>query len=152
LAAGGSIAPAPLDVPTLRLDGAVLPAAAWVDEPAAADAAALLQYTSGSTRTPRGVIVTHANLLRNQQLIEDAFGTTRESVVVSWLPFYHDMGLIGNLLHPLYVGASCVLLAPLRFLQRPARWLEAISRHGGTTSGGPDFGYALCVDRIGDDD
>ena len=111
---------------------------------------AFLQYTSGSTSTPKGVEVTHGNLVHNEEMIRRAFGQSEESVVVGWLPLYHDMGLIGNVLQPLYVGGRCVLMSPVAFLQRPRRWLEAISRYRATTSGGPDFAYELCVRRIGE--
>ena len=106
---------------------------------------AFLQYTSGSTTTPKGVMVTHGNLIHNQAQIRRAFGQTDQSVVLSWLPLYHDMGLIGGVLQPLYLGARCVLMSPLSFLQRPLGWLRAITRYGITTSGGPDFAYSLCA-------
>ncbi|MFL6261097.1 MAG: non-ribosomal peptide synthase/polyketide synthase [Thermoanaerobaculia bacterium] len=122
-------------------EGADLP------EPAA-DSLALLQYTSGSTGTPKGVKVSHAALLHNEEMIRRAFGQSEESLVVGWLPLYHDMGLIGNVLQPLYSGARCVLMPPVAFLQKPLRWLRAISDFRGTTSGGPSFAYGLCVDRI----
>ncbi|HEY9422517.1 MAG TPA: AMP-binding protein, partial [Thermoanaerobaculia bacterium] len=108
-------------------------------------ALAFLQYTSGSTADPKGVMVTHANLLHNERMIGAAFGMDEESVVVGWLPLYHDMGLIGNVLQPLHAGARCVLMSPVSFLQRPMRWLEAISRYRATTSGGPNFAYELCL-------
>ena len=122
----------------------------WTDRsaPGSGDIA-FLQYTSGSTGTPKGVIVTHANLLDNLERIRRAFGQTAESVVVGWLPLFHDMGLIGNVLQPCYVGSDCVLMPPAAFLQRPARWLEAIQRFGGTTSGGPNFAYDLCIRSVG---
>ena len=110
---------------------------------------AFLQYTSGSTGTPKGVMVTHANLLHNLERIRHAFGQTAESVVVGWLPLFHDMGLIGNVLEPCYVGSDCVLMSPAAFLQKPARWLQAIHRFRGTTSGGPNFAYDLCVRSVG---
>ncbi len=106
---------------------------------------AFLQYTSGSTAAPKGVMVSHANLLHNERMIGAAFGMDEESVVVGWLPLYHDMGLIGNVLQPLHAGGRCVLMSPVAFLQRPLRWLEAISRYRGTVSGGPNFAYELCV-------
>jgi amino acid adenylation domain-containing protein len=109
---------------------------------------ALLQYTSGSTSAPKGVMVSHGNLLANQRQIQEAFATDESSVIVSWLPLYHDMGLIGGLLHPLYLGARCILLSPLHFLQRPVRWLRAISRYRASVSGGPSFAYDLCARRI----
>ncbi|HEV7785623.1 MAG TPA: fatty acyl-AMP ligase, partial [Thermoanaerobaculia bacterium] len=106
---------------------------------------AFLQYTSGSTAEPKGVEVTHANLLHNERMIGAAFEQDESSVVVGWLPLYHDMGLIGTVLQPLHAGGRCVLMSPLAFLQRPMRWLEVISRYRGTTSGGPNFAYELCV-------
>ncbi len=106
---------------------------------------AFLQYTSGSTAEPKGVEVTHANLLHNERMIGAAFAQDESAVVVGWLPLYHDMGLIGNVLQPLHAGGRCVLMSPVAFLQRPLRWLEAISRYRGTTSGGPNFAYELCV-------
>lgn len=111
----------------------------------------LLQYTSGSTTTPKGVMINHRNLLSNERLIEHAFSQSSESVVVGWLPLYHDMGLIGNVIQPLFVGAQCVLMSPLAFLQKPLRWLQAISRYRATTSGGPNFAYDLCVRKIGEE-
>src|SRR4051794_33601839 len=106
---------------------------------------AFLQYTSGSTAAPKGVMVTHANLLHNERMIGAAFDMDESAVVVGWLPLYHDMGLIGNVLQPLHAGGRCVLMSPVAFLQRPLRWLEAISRFRGTVSGGPNFAYELCL-------
>lgn len=128
----------------------------WMNEPKqewqppalAGDTLALLQYTSGSTGQPKGVMVSHDNLLYNERLIQRAFGTDTTIHVVGWLPLYHDMGLIGNVLHPLFLGASCTLLSPLAFLQRPLRWLQAISTFGGTVSGGPNFAFDLCVRKL----
>ena len=108
---------------------------------------AFLQYTSGSTGNPKGVILTHNNLLHNSAIIYDAYGHSGESQGVIWLPPYHDMGLIGGILQPLYGGFPVVLMSPVAFLQRPLRWLEAISHYGGTTSGGPNFAYDLCIRR-----
>ena len=109
---------------------------------------AFLQYTSGSTTAPRGVIVSHSNLLHNMGLIENCFGQSSESHAVIWLPPYHDMGLIGGILQPLYTGYPATLLSHMMFLQRPVRWLQAISRFHATTSGGPNFAYDLCVRKI----
>ncbi len=122
-------------------------------EPPARDGEALafIQYTSGSTSTPKGVMLSHHNLLHNERMIQEAFGQTAESVIVGWLPLYHDMGLIGNVIQPLFVGASCILMSPAAFLQKPLRWVEAISRYRATTSGGPNFAYDLCVSRIGEE-
>lgn len=110
-----------------------------------ADSIAFLQYTSGSTGKPKGVIVSHGNILANQAMIAAAFGHSEESIVVGWLPVYHDMGLIGNVLQPLYLGARCILMSPQAFLEKPLRWLAAISKYRATTSGGPNFAYDLCV-------
>jgi amino acid adenylation domain-containing protein len=118
----------------------------------APDELAFLQYTSGSTSAPRGVMVTHANLLYNQRLIQQAFRQDADSVIVSWLPLYHDMGLIGTVLQPLYNGSHCILMSPQSFLQQPARWLQTISKYQATTSGGPNFAYDLCVKRIGEEE
>jgi acyl transferase domain-containing protein/acyl-CoA synthetase (AMP-forming)/AMP-acid ligase II/pimeloyl-ACP methyl ester carboxylesterase/acyl carrier protein/NAD(P)-dependent dehydrogenase (short-subunit alcohol dehydrogenase family) len=112
------------------------------------DNIAFLQYTSGSTGTPKGVMVSHGNLLANSISINRCFQNTPEHTAVSWLPPYHDMGLIGCIIQPMYVGLSMYLMAPVTFLQRPYRWLQAISRYGANTSGGPNFAYDLCVDRI----
>lgn len=113
---------------------------------------AFLQYTSGSTGNPKGVMVTHANLLTNSRLIAQGFKTAPTDVGFFWLPLYHDMGLIGGILQPLYSRIPAVLMSPAHFLQKPLRWLQAISAHGATISGGPNFAYDLCVDRITDDE
>ncbi|MBA5871019.1 MAG: amino acid adenylation domain-containing protein [Nitrospira sp. CR2.1] len=122
----------------------------WTPPRLTPDTPAFLQYTSGSTGTPKGVRVSHGNLLHNQRAIQESFGHTSEDVIVGWLPLYHDMGLIGNVLQPLYVGASCILMSPVHFLQKPVRWLSAITRYGGTTSGGPNFSYELCARQVTD--
>ncbi|WP_039913013.1 non-ribosomal peptide synthetase [Cellvibrio mixtus] len=109
---------------------------------------AFLQYTSGSTGSPKGVMVSHENLLHNQSMIFSSFNHTRNSVVAGWLPQYHDMGLIGNILHPMYLGTTAILMSPVTFLRRPITWLEMISNYKATTSGAPNFAYDLCVSRI----
>jgi amino acid adenylation domain-containing protein len=109
---------------------------------------AFLQYTSGSTRAPRGVMLSHGNLLHNSALIHQAFAATLDEVGVIWLPPYHDMGLIGGILQPVYGGFPCVLMSPVSFLQYPFRWLSAISRYKATVSGGPNFAYDLCARKI----
>ncbi|WP_149830554.1 non-ribosomal peptide synthetase [Streptomyces tailanensis] len=109
---------------------------------------ALLQYTSGSTTSPRGVMLTHGNLMANLAHIQRCFGHTPGSRAVSWLPPYHDMGLIGGLLQPLYGGFPITLMAPRTFVRDPLRWLRAISEDRATSSGGPDFAYDLAVRRV----
>ena len=109
---------------------------------------AFIQYTSGSTATPKGVVVTHSNLLHNLESCNAIGLNDTESVGVSWLPHSHDMGLIESILLPAFAGYPAYLMSPAAFLARPARWLEAISRFKGTNSGGPNFAYDLCVDKI----
>ncbi|WP_328908281.1 amino acid adenylation domain-containing protein [Streptomyces sp. NBC_00234] len=119
----------------------------WRQPVLAPDSVALLQYTSGSTGSPRGVVVTHANLLSNGGAIAESFGLTPDDVTVSWLPFYHDMGLLGGVLQPMLSGISNVLMSPLDFMRRPMRWLETIAERGATVSGGPNFAFDLCVNK-----
>ncbi|MBE9098968.1 fatty acyl-AMP ligase [Vacuolonema iberomarrocanum] len=112
---------------------------------------AFLQYTSGSTGKPKGVCVTHRAILQNQRMIQEAFGHDANNVGVGWLPLFHDMGLIGNVLQPLYLGSYSVLMSPIDFVQKPVRWLQAVSRYGAITSGGPNFAYDLLCDRVSAD-
>jgi acyl carrier protein len=113
---------------------------------------AFLQYTSGSTGDPKGVVLTHANLLANLRAMGPAFKVTSEDVFVSWLPLYHDMGLIGAWFGALYFAMPLVLMSPLAFLARPSRWLQAISRHRGTLTAAPNFAYELCTRKLDDAD
>ena len=109
---------------------------------------AFLQYTSGSTGTPKGAMLSHRNLLHNAHMTQRLMGHSHTSKFVSWLPIYHDMGLIGGVLQPLYGGFPCIMMPPASFLQSPYRWLKAISHYQATTSGGPNFAYELCVQKI----
>jgi 1-acyl-sn-glycerol-3-phosphate acyltransferase len=111
-----------------------------------------LQYTSGSTGTPKGVVLTHENLLVNVQAMGRAVSAGADDVFVSWLPLYHDMGLIGGCFATMFLGFPVVLMSPLAFLARPSAWMRAIHRHRGTISGGPNFSYELCLRRVGDEE
>jgi acyl-CoA synthetase (AMP-forming)/AMP-acid ligase II/acyl carrier protein len=137
---------------TLRIEtdgpGAADGPAEWSGSDASPQTLAFLQYTSGSTSEPKGVMVTHYNLLHNEQLIREAFGLGRGSIILSWLPMYHDMGLIGNIMAAIYNAAPCYLMSPSSFLRRPVVWLESITRYGITASGGPNFAYDLCIEKI----
>jgi amino acid adenylation domain-containing protein len=147
----GGAEPAGLD-PDLALASDALPldlADAWQAPRLAADSLAFLQYTSGSTSDPKGVMVSHGNLLANSAYIDAEFRHDAESVLLSWLPFFHDMGLIYGVIQPLFKGIPAVLLSPVSFLQKPLRWLEGISRYRVTHSGGPNFAYELCAQRVG---
>ncbi len=121
---------------------------AWQEALVSSETLAFLQYTSGSTGTPKGVMVSHGNLLHNSEYIKQAFELTPDSVSVSWLPSFHDMGLIDGIIQPVYTGFLGVLMASASFVQRPIRWLQAISRYRATHCGGPNFGYELCVSNI----
>lgn len=120
----------------------------WQPLSSEADAVAYLQYTSGSTSTPRGVMVSHGNLVHNAERIHSAFGLSPELTGVFWLPPYHDMGLIGGILQPVFSGFNAVLMSPGDFIQRPMLWLETISKFRAAVSGGPNFAYDLCVRRF----
>lgn len=117
----------------------------WKEPEITRETIALLQYTSGSTAAPRGVMASHGNLIENSANISRAFEIAPESVSVSWLPVFHDMGLTNGVVQPLYGGRRCVLMPPQAFLQRPVRWLQAVSRYHATISGGPNFAYELCA-------
>ncbi|MEM7345625.1 MAG: beta-ketoacyl synthase N-terminal-like domain-containing protein, partial [Chloroflexota bacterium] len=120
----------------------------WQEVAISPESLAFLQYTSGSTATPKGVMLSHGNLLHNLAIIQQGFEITPSSQGVIWLPPYHDLGLIGGILEPLYAGFPVVLMSPVAFLQKPVRWLQAISHYKGTISGGPNFAYDLCVEKI----
>ncbi len=133
-----------------KVDGELEPGWAdrWERPEIDGETLAFLQYTSGSTGMPKGVMLSHANLLHNSLRIMQAFEITRSQSSVFWLPSFHDMGLIGGILVPLYGGKFNVLMSPVAFLQKPLRWLQAISRYRATISGGPNFAYELCVRKI----
>jgi len=109
---------------------------------------ALLQYTSGSTGKPKGVMVTHRNILRNAMFIRNSFSLSRKSVSVTWLPSFHDMGLIDGVIDPVFNGYPGVIIPPVAFIQKPLRWLKAISKYRGTHGGAPNFAFDHCVDGI----
>ena len=123
---------------------------AWKEPSISPDSLALLQYTSGSTGTPKGVMVSHGNLLHNLDFTHRLFGNSIDTRPVNWLPHFHDMGLI-SVIQPVFGGFSMVLMSPVHFVQKPVRWLMAISRFNATTSGGPNFAYDLCVQKITQD-
>ncbi|MEU2252544.1 fatty acyl-AMP ligase [Nocardia xishanensis] len=116
--------------------------------PVTGDDVSFLQYTSGSTSAPKGVVVTHDALMHNQEVIRQSMGFDPETRFVGWLPLFHDMGLMGTVVPVLYSGSRAVLLPPLSFVQRPARWLRAVTRYRATITGGPNFAYELCCRRI----
>ncbi|GAA4963214.1 fatty acyl-AMP ligase [Pseudonocardia tropica] len=115
------------------------------DRPVDPDAVAFLQYTSGSTSLPKGVMVTHGNLAANHRMITHGFGQDEHSPIVGWAPLFHDQGLIGNVLQPLGVGSTAVLMSPATFVRRPLAWPEAVSRYRARSSGGPDFAFAVAA-------
>jgi acyl-CoA synthetase (AMP-forming)/AMP-acid ligase II len=112
------------------------------------DTLAFLQYTSGSTGAPKGVMISHDNVAHNSAYIQKAFQLTGKSVSMTWLPSFHDMGLIDGIIQPLYTGFLGVVMSPESFLKNPILWLEAITKYQATHSGGPNLGYELCVQRI----
>ncbi|WP_030905239.1 AMP-binding protein [Streptomyces sp. NRRL F-5126] len=125
---------------------------ARVRQPPSGDSPALIQYTSGTTAAPRGVVVTHANLLAAMESIRAALSTDQDSRIGGWLPLHHDLGLIGQLLHPLWLGATAVLVPPARFAARPLRWLRTIDQYGVTATAAPDTAFARCAAEATDED
>ncbi len=123
-------------------------ATAWKEPSLDTDALAVLQYSSGSTGSPKGIMISHGNLIHNSFAIHAAFGSSPSSRGVIWLPPYHDMGLVGGIVGTVYAGMDTILISPVHFIQKPLRWLTAISRYKATISGGPNFAYDLCVRKI----
>jgi acyl-CoA synthetase (AMP-forming)/AMP-acid ligase II/alkylation response protein AidB-like acyl-CoA dehydrogenase/acyl carrier protein len=144
------VAPSGLPIATwITTDDLAIPLAdQWIESAIRPEQLAFLQYTSGSTGNPKGVQVSQGNLLHNLAQIHQYFGHSARSRGVIWLPPYHDMGLIGGVLQPLYSGFPVTLMPPVTFIQKPLRWLQAISNDRATTSGAPNFAYALCVEKI----
>lgn len=138
-----------LDVKIIKIED-ISPEAsqAWEHPGGDEDTLTFLQYTSGSTGLPKGVMVPRGALLQNQRMISQAFAHSSGITVVSWLPLYHDMGLIGTTLQPLFMGGRAIIMPPAAFLQRPARWLRAISHYQGNSCGGPNFAYDWCVQKV----
>src|SRR5215213_4416726 len=123
----------------------------WSPTNCGPDDVAYIQYSSGSTSSPKGVVISHRNLMCNQRMLQQAFATSNDSIIVSWLPHFHDMGLVGVIQRAIYVGMSAVLMAPLEFIRRPVQWLRAISRYRASISIAPNFAYDLCVERVKDE-
>jgi acyl-CoA synthetase (AMP-forming)/AMP-acid ligase II len=126
-------------------------AGSWEQPQLTVESLAFLQYTSGSTSEPKGVMISHGNLMANELAIKHVIGSDESLRLGCWLPAYHDMGLIGHILHPLYIGGMTALMSPVSFLMRPVRWLQMIGEYRVTVGGGPNFGYDLCVRRISDE-
>jgi acyl-CoA synthetase (AMP-forming)/AMP-acid ligase II len=124
---------------------------AWKDPGCSATDVVMLQYTSGSTSDPKGAVITHGNVVTNSERVARHFGHSASTRMASWLPHFHDMGLIGTILHPILHGFPTTLMSPLAFVQRPVRWLKMISKLRATTSGAPNFAYELCVQRVKDE-
>lgn len=135
-------------LPIFASDSLEKEGSSWTPLDLTANHLAFLQYTSGSTGTPKGVMVSHGNIVANAATMVAAGNVTSADIAVSWLPIYHDMGLIGMVLEAIYAGFTTLLMPSADFVRDPIWWLELISQHGATISGGPNFGYELCCDRI----
>lgn len=138
-----------MDIQWICIDNVHLPESnLWRRPQITGDSIAFLQYTSGSTGNPKGVKISHNNILYNELIMKNTCNHGEDTIMLGWLPLYHDMGLIGNVLHSLYLGATCILLSPMAFLQKPIRWLQAMSKYNANVSGGPNFAYDLCVKKV----
>ena len=126
-------------------------AAEWSPANCGADDVAYIQYSSGSTSSPKGVVISHRNVMCNHRMLQQAFRTSEDSVIVSWLPHFHDMGLVGVIQRAIYVGMPAVLMAPIEFIRRPVQWPRAISKYRASISIAPNFAYDLCVERVKDE-
>lgn len=133
-------------IDTPQVDGAL--ADQWQAPQIDKDVLAYLQYTSGSTSTPKGVMLSHYNLIHHSGYLQRACGYSADGATVTWMPYFHDYGLVEGIIQPMYSGAPCYIMAPLAFVKRPLRWLQAISKYGATHSQAPNFAYDLCVRRI----
>lgn len=144
------------DLENIRILGTDTPAARridrWQEPNLQTDDVCVLQYTSGSTGSPKGVMLTHHNLVRNCEQIVYAFEPEPETCGVTWLPTYHDMGLVGGVLKPVFFGKRNALMSPMTFLQHPVKWLRAVTHYRANISGGPNFAFQLCVDKIADEE
>ena len=120
----------------------------WQEPHITAESLAFLQYTSGSTAVPKGVMISYDNLIHNHQALRSSLAPANTFSFVSWLPLFHDMGLISIMLQAMYMGIPCILMPPSAFIQKPLRWLQAISKYKANVSGGPNFAYELCIERI----
>lgn len=137
-----------LDVAWLATDALTKSGEGWAPPSAGPDDIAFVQYTSGSTGSPKGVMLRHRNLVANLDYIARQLDIGPSSVIVGWLPPYHDMGLIGTVLETVHAGCTGVLMAPMAFLQKPIRWLQAISKYRGTHGAAPNFAYDMCLRRV----
>ena len=138
-------------IPAIATDGLKPPQCPWTPADCEPGSIAYLQYTSGSTSHPKGVMITHENIFSNCAGLAEVVGWHAPHVGSGWLPFYHDMGLVGTLLLPLFMGFPVVLMPPEAFIRKPARWLQAISRYRATISPAPNFAYDLCTQRVSPD-
>jgi acyl-CoA synthetase (AMP-forming)/AMP-acid ligase II len=123
-------------------------AESWQEPEVNSDDIAYLQYTSGSTSTPKGVMITHKNVMHHSAYLQRACGYDSDSVTVTWMPYFHDYGLVEGLLQPLYNGTPCYVMSPFAFIKQPVRWLQAIARYGATHSQAPNFAYEQCIRRV----
>jgi acyl-CoA synthetase (AMP-forming)/AMP-acid ligase II len=123
----------------------------WQDPQVSSESLAYLQYTSGSTSTPKGVMISHENIIHHCGYLQKACGYDAESVSITWMPYFHDYGLVEGMTVPLYNGHPCYIMSPMAFIKRPLRWLQAIERYRGTHSQAPNFAYELCVSRVTDE-